>query len=189
MALSSSSLLHGIQLNCRSISNKLGEIKLMLYTKKPDFMALSETWISNSKYEPRFVDYQVEWKHRVNGGGHGGGLGLVLRKGIQYSVLNITSFAGGMLEVQGIKIYMSDGYHISLLHIYNPNKYVQLNEILHYIAQLGNRFMIIGDFNAHSPLLSSRCKSSDGTGRAIEDLASGGVGFRIFPQSHLAQKL
>ena len=70
------SVLSLVQLNCRSV-NKLGVIKLLLYTLKPDILALSETWITNC--EPRFYNYTCEWKH---GGGRGGGLGFVIKRGI-----------------------------------------------------------------------------------------------------------
>ena len=56
-------------LNCHSINNKLGEIKLMLYTRKPDIFCFTETWMS--RFEPKFIDYVAIWKHR---GGPGGGL-------------------------------------------------------------------------------------------------------------------
>ena len=42
-------------LNCCSITNKLGEIKLMLYTRMPDIFSFTETWIS--RFEPKFNDY------------------------------------------------------------------------------------------------------------------------------------
>ena len=54
-------------INCHSINNKLGEIKLMLYTRKPDIFCFTETWIS--RFEPKFIDYVAIWKHRVEPGG------------------------------------------------------------------------------------------------------------------------
>ena len=65
-------------LNARGISNKLGEIKLMMYTQKPDILCITETWLS--KHEPKFINYTPEWKHR---GGLGGGVGILVRRGVQ----------------------------------------------------------------------------------------------------------
>ena len=61
-----------IALNCRSLNNKLGEIKLLIYTQKPDIVAFTETWlVDNSRYKPKFVGYNSEFK---NGAGFAGGI-------------------------------------------------------------------------------------------------------------------
>lgn len=159
--------LSGIQLNCRSVNNKLGEIKLLLYSEKPEFLALSETWIT--KYEPKFLNYSTEWKHRV---GRGGGLGFVIKRGIQYSNIDLVQFPGGVLEQQAIKIYLNKG-SIIIMNIYNPNLNVTLLEMMHYVGQLGNKYMILGDFNAHSTILSSNGNRQNPTGRMLEDLTNG----------------
>ena len=39
-----------------------------------------------------------------------------------------------------------------------------------YIGQLGQRFIIVGDFNAHSPVLDDKTQISNYTGRTIENL-------------------
>ena len=156
-----------IQLNCRSLNNKLGEIKLLLYTLKPDLLALSETWITNC--EPRFFNHTCEWNHR---GGRGGGLGFVVRRGIQYRNIELIPFIHGVLECQAIEMVLVNRSKLSVLNIYNPNLNVSKAEIAHYTAQLSSKFMIIGDMNAHTPLLSSNCVRSNSTGRMLNDLLS-----------------
>ena len=44
--------LTGIQINCRSINNKLGNLKILIHTQNPDYVALSETWITH--HSPKF---------------------------------------------------------------------------------------------------------------------------------------
>ena len=66
--------LTGIQINCRSVNNKLGNLKLLIYTHKPDFVAFSETWITH--HSPQFYNYNAIWKNRL--GGLWGGLGFLL---------------------------------------------------------------------------------------------------------------
>jgi len=123
--------LTGIQINCRSLNNKLGELKLMLYSRKPSFMALSETWITKAKFQPKFHNYNCEWKNReVVNVERGGGLGLVIRRGIQYEVMDIVPYNNGSLEFQAIKIYMHNNTKLAILHVYNPNKFVHINEII-----------------------------------------------------------
>ena len=155
-------------MNCRSINNKLGEIKLKLYTSKPDYLALCETWITNQRYEPKFHGYSTIWHHREHM--NGGGLGIIIKRGIQYRTIPIIPYNGGVLEVQAIEIYLKFNFKVSLLNVYNPNKNITIEEILHYIDQLGQNFLILGDFNAHSRTISNRCTRPNPSGRAIEQL-------------------
>ena len=161
--------LSGIQLNCRSLNNKLVPIKLLIYNSKPDIVAFSETWINhNSKYVPYFVNYNSEWEHRTTG--LGGGLGLLIRDNIQYKTLALNKYRSGVLEVQAIEVYLNRNDVISVLNIYNPNKNLLEAEIRHYISQLGNKFIILGDFNGHTRLLDDQVINSNRTGKTIENI-------------------
>ena len=163
----------GIQLNCRSLNNKLGDVKLLVYVQKPDYVLFSETWIASNKGNfPKFYNYSSEWKcrpHRT-----GGGLGILVRRGLQYQTVDLQPFNGGVLEVMAIKIFSSDDRTISILNIYNPNKDVSISELNHYINQLGTTYLIAGDLNAHTPILDDRDLTSNYTGRTLEDLISDG---------------
>ena len=156
----------GIQLNCQSLNNKLFDVKLMIHVLKPDFVALSETWIS--RHIPKFYNYQAEWLHRTDR--LGGGLGMLIRRGIQYQYHNLNHFSGGVLEYQAIKLHLQDQSSLIVFSIYNPNKNVTLDEIEFYINQLGNKYLIIGDFNAHTPMLTSKSVRRDITGRTVEQM-------------------
>ena len=152
-------------LNCRSINNKLGEIKLMLYTRKPDIFCFTETWIS--RFEQKFIDYVSIWKQR---GGPGGGLGIILRKGLQHDNFQLTPFQNGKLEVQAVKIILKNNYYVIVVNIYNPNESVTIQEMKHYLHQLGRKYVLVGDFNAHMPLLDSCCRNSNFTGKTLETI-------------------
>ena len=158
-----------LMLNCKSINSKLGEIKLLCYSEKPDIFCLSETWIKEVKYEPKFINYSIEWKHRVNPGG-GGGLGILIKRGVQYHKLNLIPFPNGVLEFLAIKIYENNNKYTCILNIYNPGAPLSTNEFRHYINQLGSRYIVLGDFNAHSIILNDRCKRRNATGKTIEEL-------------------
>ena len=56
------------------------------------------------------------------------------------------------------------------MNVYNPNESVTLQEIKHYLDQLGPKFIFVGDFNAHSPLFQSNCGNSNFTGRTLENI-------------------
>ena len=161
------STLTGIQFNCRSLNTGLVELKLLIYNKRPEFVALSETWINvNSKYIPSFYKYHPVWKHRETGAG--GGLCILVREGVQYQELNLNQYHNGLLEIQGIRLFESNQRYIDVLNVYNPNKNVTVNEFRFYINQLSNKFVICGDFNAHSRILNENITSPNQTGRAIE---------------------
>ena len=102
------STLTGIQFNCRSLNTGLVELKLLIYSKKPDFVALCETWINvNSKYIPSFYNYCPVWKHRPTG--TGGGLCILVKRGVQYQELNLNEYQNGLIEIQGIRLLAYDG--------------------------------------------------------------------------------
>ena len=153
-------------LNCHSLNSKLGEIKIMLYSKKPELFCVSETWITNR--EPKFINYVTEWKHRDDGR-RGGGVGLIIRRDVQYEIVNLKMFNLGVLEVQAIKLKMKDT-DLCVLHIYNPNKNVTIAELQHYMKQLGKTYLVVGDFNAQSAMLDSKCRKQNATGKMLEDI-------------------
>ena len=156
-----------IMLNCRSLNNKLGEIKLMLYTKKPDLLCLTETQVK--KYEPKFINYTPLWKHRPE---QGGGLAILVRRGLQHTNLPLNVYRNGFIEAQAITLIMNKNIQVNIMNTYNPNKPVTTNEMQHYVNQLGNKFIIVGDLNARTPILNSRIQNKDKNqaGRMLEDI-------------------
>lgn len=163
---SNSHLMNIFSLNCNSIYNKLPEIKQLVLNKNPEIMCLCETWLKD-KYVPKFKNYLTEWKNREE---RGGGLGVIVKQSIQYQVVNLNQYQGGILEVQAIKIHMQNSSTMTILNLYNPNKNITLEEMVHYIEQLGNNFLIIGDLNAHTPLLNDTVKRCNQSGKMLEDL-------------------
>ena len=119
----------------------MGEIKLMVYSKKPHVVALSETWLINCM--PKFVGYECSWQNRV---GFAGGLGFLIRRGVMTTPLNIKAYDNGYLEYQAIKLRLENGSYINILHIYNPNKPVTELELKHYVNQLDRNFVFFRRF-------------------------------------------
>ena len=155
-----------LSLNCNSIYTKLAEIKLLLYATKPSVMCLTETW-ANARYLPTFCGYECYWCNR---GALGGGLCILVRRSLCCQQLNLLRFQQGVLEVQAVTVLLNTGSPFTILNLYNPNAAVTSQELMFYVDQLSDPFLITGDFNAHSPLLSSSCMRSDATGRALENL-------------------
>lgn len=151
------------QFNCNGISSKLGEIKLHVYLKKPDVLCLCETWMKEHSI-PKVIGYKGVWKTRVEN--NRGGLGMLIREDVIHRQINLVPFINGNLEFQTIQIQTKHG-SVDVMNIYNPSRNVSTQEFLHYINQLHNKYLLIGDFNAHSQIWDSKSRVNY-TGRAIE---------------------
>ena len=161
------------QLNCKSVSARLSELRLYVYSKKPDVICLCETWARPS-FEPRFVGYQALWRHRQGRGG--GGLCMLIRNDVPYSVNTLVPFPHAKLETMSVRLFTSLGL-IDIVNIYNPCADLTLAELSHLSGQLCPLNVFIGDFNAHSPMWDERGRSNV-SGRSLEqffDLNSHGL--------------
>jgi endonuclease/exonuclease/phosphatase family metal-dependent hydrolase len=86
---------------------------------------------------------------------------------LQQQQFDILVFLRGYnLEFQSIKINTALGW-IAIGNFYNPGDNVAHDEINFHLSQLGDSFVAVGDFNAHSPLWDARGRSNV-TGRSIE---------------------
>jgi exonuclease III len=169
MSNKSSSELDIVELNCKSITSKLQEIRKLISSNKPDILCFSETWLRANDREPRFHGYGTEWKHRD---GRGGGLGIIIEDSIQYELVRLIDYPGGFLETLAIRINLSRSNEwLWIINVYNPNKNVTKSEIKHYLNQLGNKFILLGDVNAHTPVLDNKYhKYKNATGRSLENI-------------------
>lgn len=82
-----------IQFNCNGLSNKLSEVKVYLYSNKPDILCLCETWLKRN--QPKFIGYRVYFMNRD--GAPKGGLAILVREDIEYRIKQITQFPNGGL--------------------------------------------------------------------------------------------
>ena len=152
-------------LNCNSLNPKLGEIKELIRSNLPDVFCFNETWLE--KYIPKFNNYMAEWKHRNSSGG---GVGIIINRALSYRPINLIPFKNGVLEAIAINLFV-ENCTIGILNIYNPNKNLTFEELLHYKNQLSKVHVIVGDFNGHSPILDDN-KKSNFTGRTLEEFIS-----------------
>ena len=153
-----------IQLNCNGIQNKLIEIKLYIYTNKPDIVCLCETFVK--RCEPRFVGYKGFWCNRE---GNRGGLAILIRRDIPAREKNLTPWSTEVqsLEYQCLQVYMKQQW-ITIMNVYNPHQDISLEELDHYYSQMDGELIMVGDFNGHSPTWDQRGRTN-ATGRSIED--------------------
>ena len=89
---------------------------------------------------------------------------------MQYQDLSLTPYANGYLECQAIKVSLKNKSTVSVMALYNQDKNISVDELRHYINQLGQSYPVIGDLNAHTPVLTNRTQKRNPTGRALEQI-------------------
>ena len=116
---------------------------------------------------PKFFNYSAIFKNRV---GFAGGIGFLIKQGVQYQSVNLVPYQSGYLKVQAIKVITTNQQKTNILNMYNQGKAATVMELRHYIEQLGSKYIIVGDLNAHSKVLDSRCCRPNFTGRSLEQV-------------------
>lgn len=139
-----------------------------MYKEKADIICLTETWLSKNK-EPQFKNYNCEWLHRQDR--QHGGIAIIIRDNLCYRKVDLTPYNDGALEAQSIILQLKDGRELKILNFYNPSQNITLSEIQHYIHQMGNTYILVGDLNAHSHILMTD-DSTNTTGKNLELLLS-----------------
>ena len=152
--------------NCRSLYNKLTEFKVEVYLKKPHIICLQETFIVDDR-EPALINYQGYFKNRA---GRGGGVAVFVRSDMIVIPTSVNIYnQASSLEWQVVRVKQCDEV-VDIMNIYNPSgDTVTRLEFEHYIDQLANKFVLVGDLNAHFPIWTAG-SSVNTTGRNIGDL-------------------
>jgi len=153
--------------NCRSLSAKLSRLKMLIYSVKPHIVCLTETWTSAGA-EPSFINYRAYWWHRV--GKTGGGTAVLVRNDVAVLDSSLNLYREGLLEVQKVKVIMR-GKKTDILNAYNPNHNISTEELMYYFNQLEESKIIIGDFNGHHEMWTSR-RNNNTTGNNLVNALS-----------------
>ena len=93
---------------------------------------------------------------------------VLIRQDVKFRKLNLDPYNNGKLELQGFRLSSAIG-DLDILNVYNPGENITTDEFIHYIRQLGNKYLILGDFNAHSQLWDARARTNR-TGTTIEEI-------------------
>jgi len=67
--------------------------------------------------EPKFINYNTIWKHRLDRGG--GGLAVLVRQDMTIIPSKSIEFADGNLETQNITV-LTNNSRLNILNVYNP---------------------------------------------------------------------
>ena len=139
-----------IQWNCRSIKQNISriiELRELLRTQNPHIACINETWLEEGIKTPIFQGYtRVYRKDRI--GREGGGVLTLVKDGVSVDHTPIHSPRGSILEAQAVEITAAHE-KLKLLNIYNPQTSLNTDHFNHLVEQLGRKFIIVGDLNAH----------------------------------------
>lgn len=135
-----------ININCRSVVNKVTHLEGMLFTHNPDIAVLTETWLDEEIFDSEFVpkNYKVFRKDRDR---RGGGVCILFKSSFQ--ILKMPDIPG--VEAVFCKVYANNVRYI-LGAIYRPpNSTVtvldELKEYLYRYTMPDDKLILVGDFN------------------------------------------
>ena len=155
-----------LSLNCRSLYNKLSEIKLFIYKEKPHIICLTETWCKNDRI-PNFINYNGSFLNR-DGGRGGGGIAMLTRSDIVALPSQLTNY-NDSIEIQKTRIKLNQT-HIDIFNIYEPTGQIDYETYKRYFDQFENKFIAVGDFNAHHPTWSHIQSKTNNSGKTLNKI-------------------
>lgn len=159
-----------LQWNCRGLISKWAEMKNFFSVLAPVIIALQETWfLPTDPYNFNLSNYSLYRYDEVSGERRHGGVALYINNNFSHSVLDLRT------DLQLVACTVSlNGREVDVCSLYLPPEsdadqiFPQLNAI---ITQLRNPYLLLGDFNAHSPNWW-RGQQLNRRGKKLEDFIS-----------------
>ena len=96
---------------------------------------------------------------------------LLMKTGLQYEEKKLTEYNGNkILEVQAITVKMKHST-IDIINIYNPKTTLKEREFQHYMSQISNNYIMVGDFNGHHHMwVLERNGNPNQCGRKLQEI-------------------
>ena len=134
--------------NIRSLFNKLDELQVSMSDLKPDFVATTETWLSNriQDFQLSIPGYALRRTDRLQD--RHGGVALYVSDSWTISSTEQVNGPDNLWELLNCKIRNQEGQVIEVAVFYHSPKRID-SEWLTFIKQQSTRrnIMILGDFN------------------------------------------
>lgn len=147
-------------LNVHSVKNKSEIIQDLIIEKRLDFMALTETWLSNN--DERDIIYSLtpngySFHHCPRTSGVGGGVGIIIKNQMKAKELKCKKYITFENKEIIIKL-QAKSLLISVIYRPPPSNtngftfrefYNEFSDYLSYLSVLPESVLIVGDFNIH----------------------------------------
>lgn len=144
--------------NCNGILQRQHEIQLFLDLEKIDICLLSETHLTTQSHI-KIRGYEVHSAVHPNNNARGGSA-VIIKKDIKYDLQHKLESD----EIQAISVSINTRNHkVVVAAIYCPPRYnIKEYAYTHFFKQLGEKFIIGGDFNAKHTDWGSRLTTTKG---------------------------
>ena len=144
-----------VQWNIRGYRSNYYELRNLISDSNASCICLQETKIGNSiPFCPRGFD--IFTSNRVDGEPHGG-VAILVRRELPHIEIDITT----PLQATAIQVQLNKFYTICSLYL-PPSEEVPKSDIEQLIDQLPEPFLILGDYNARSPLWGDHTVNTKG---------------------------
>ena len=155
-----------LQWNIRGYYGNFEDLKLLLRNSGyPSCVCLQETLLGDKKPYPPSNYFIYSKNHNGSQNVSPRGIAILIDKKVPHTVIDINSD----LEAQAIKLHLNKTYTIVNIYI-SPQESASAQQINGIIAQISPPFLIVGDFNARSPIWGDCTENPQG--RVIENLLS-----------------
>ena len=139
-----------LQWNCRGLRSNFDELQLLIHQYNPVALCLQETMLGDKDLAVKHFSCYYCPGSEVNGN-HSGGVGILVSNITPHSQLQLRT------SLQAIAIRVSVPKALTICSIYLPphTKWTE-QDLKDLISQLPKPFLLLGDFNAHSPIWGSK---------------------------------
>ena len=156
-----------LQWNCRGLISKWSEMKHFFSVLAPVLIAIQETWfLPTDNYNFQLFNYTLYRYDETSGQRRHGGVALYVNNDYTHNKIDLHT----QLQAVASTVYLN-GRDIDICSIYIPPDF-EVNGLLQHlndlVRQLKNPYLLLGDFNAHSPAWWDG-QTLDAKGRIMED--------------------
>ena len=149
-----------IQWNCLGFRPRYTDIKDLLATSSPVCLCLQKTKLRPTDTIPvrRYSAFRKDHEHN---GIACGGVAILTRHDVPASQHPLSS----TLQAVAVRVFVNVLITICSIYI-PPGEDVSLSDLEALVDELPRPFLLLGDFNAHSPLWG--CSTTDVRGRRVD---------------------
>ena len=152
-----------IQWNVWGFQANFEELALLSRRYKPAVFGLQEKKLTNSK-TPSFSGFNILTKNSLNDRATRGAA-LLINKSYLFSEVHLN------IPLQAVAVRVTLNKVVTFYSIYlPPSDHIAKTDLINLIEQLPSPFILLGDFNGHSPVWGN--KSYNSRGQMLEDLFS-----------------
>ncbi|GBM55061.1 hypothetical protein AVEN_73146-1 [Araneus ventricosus] len=151
--------------NCRSLRSKVCRIKDLIYEVHRVCIALQETYLKPADIAKLKRCSLVRKDNENESGRASGGVALLVSHDTPSSVITLHT----NLQAVAVRVMFSNLVTVCTLY-FPPSTSVDERDLNRLVDELPTPFIILGDFNGHSPLWGS--KNTNLRGRQIEEFVN-----------------